>query len=263
MRISRWIKANAPHRHIVAAHNGPTLPPFAERFAADPDAVDAIMFQEWGARERENGWLAIGIDESIQRSLAGWPGSAVFAEWGYERNPTFPLKLPHHEFCDEDHTRRGAWRGTFQALGIIHGFENSWGPWAVLDQDQPGLQSLLHVRRFFTEILPFNELRPAPDLIRGNGWPPGRRPLALANPDRTLVAAYLPAGGEVAISIPPGTADHASWFDPRTGALTRATGTAAEGRYRFLAPSGGGDRPWDWVLVSAPSQGGPHAPVRR
>ena len=255
MRISRWIKANAPHRHIVAAHNGPTLPPFGERFAADPDAVDAIMFQEWGSRDSENAWLAIGIDESIERSLAGWPGSAVLAEWGYERNPSFSLKLPHHEFCDEDHTRRGAWRGTFQALGIIHGFENSWGPWAVLDEDLVGLQSLLQVRRFFTEILPFADVRPAPDLIHGDGWQPGRRPLALANPDQSLIAAYLPSGGEVEISIPDGSAKNASWFDPRTGEMTRATGTETGGSWRFSAPPGGGDRPWDWVLVSATSQG--------
>jgi hypothetical protein len=254
MRISRWIKAHAPHRHIVAAHNGPTLPPFAQRFAADPDAVDAIMFQEWGARDQEHGWLATGIEDSIAQSLAGWPGSAVFAEWGYERNPNFALKLPHHEFCDRDHTRRGAWRGAFQALGIIHGFENSWGPWSVLDEDQPGLNDLLQVRRFFTEVLPFAALRPAPELIHDDGWQPGRRPLVLATPDRSQIAVYLPTGGEVAVAIPDGADRHATWFDPRTGELTLAAGTRAENTFRFVAPAGGSDRPWDWVLVSATRQ---------
>ncbi len=249
MRISRWIKAHAPHGHVVSAHNGPRLPPFAQRFAADPEAVDAIMFQEWGARDEAGGWLATGIEEAITAALGGWQGSAIFAEWGYERNPEFALKVPHHEFCDRDHTRRGAWRGAVQGLGIIHGFENSWGPWAVLGEDQPGLADLLQVRRFFTEVLPFFDLRPAPELVPGEGWEPGRRPLALANEDRTRAAVYLPTGGEVVVDIPEDVAARARWFDPRSGELSAASGVANDGAAHFVAPGGGGERPWDWVLV--------------
>ena len=116
LRIARWLKSVAPHGHIISMHNGPRIPPFAERFRADPEAVDAIMFQEWGTRGRDDGWLAAGIEDSIRAALKGWRGSAVFAEWGYERNPDFDLKVPHHEFCDRSHTRRSAWRGTFCGL---------------------------------------------------------------------------------------------------------------------------------------------------
>ena len=167
MRIARWIKDTAQHGHIVSMHNGPREPAFAQRFAADPDAVDAIMFQEWGARDREHGWLATGIEDQIGRSLSGWQGSAVFAEYGYERNPDFPLLIPGHEFCDQEHTRRGAWRGVFCALGVIHGFENSWGPFLRLEEDQPGLAYLLHLRRFLTELVPFHEMQPSDDLVVG------------------------------------------------------------------------------------------------
>ena len=66
LRISRWMKRTAPHGHIVSMHNGPRIPPFAERFRADPEAVDSIMFQEWGSRGRDDGWLAIGIEEAIK-----------------------------------------------------------------------------------------------------------------------------------------------------------------------------------------------------
>jgi hypothetical protein len=48
-RISRWIKDVAQHGHIISIHNGPREPAFAERFKADPEAVDAVMFQEWGS----------------------------------------------------------------------------------------------------------------------------------------------------------------------------------------------------------------------
>ncbi|HEY63536.1 MAG TPA: DUF5060 domain-containing protein [Caldilineae bacterium] len=252
MRMGRWVKGVAQHGHIVSVHNGPREPVFARRFAADPGAIDAILFQEWGTRDRENGWLAAGIEEQIERSLAGWWGSAVFAEYGYERNPELPLGFPYHEFCDPEHTRRGAWRGAFCALGIIHGFENSWGPFAVLDRDQPGLAYLLHLRRFFTEMVPFHRMRPAPELIAPGAYAPGRRPLALATEDREVVAAYLPVGGAVELTLPTGKRYQARWFDPRTGDLQAAGMSEADGRRRFVAPPGQDEQghPWDWVLVA-------------
>ena len=114
-----------------ACTTGRASRPLPERFAADPDAVDAIMFQEWGARDEQHGWLATGIEDADRARLAGLAGlSAVFAEYGYERNPEFPLSMPGHDSATPEHTRRGAWRGAFRALGVIHGFENSWGPCA-------------------------------------------------------------------------------------------------------------------------------------
>jgi hypothetical protein len=243
MRIARWIKGVAQHGHIVAMHNGPREPAFAQRFAPDPEAVDAILFQDWGARDADEGWLATGIEEQIERSLEGWWGAAVFAEWGYERNPAFELLLPHHEHCDADHTRRGAWRGAFCGLGLIHGFENSWGPWMLLDEDQPGMADLLLVRRFFTELLPFHELRPAPQLIVDGPTQHGHRPRALRSSTGQRAAVYLPTGGAVQLAEDAPRA--ARWFDPRSGALAAAT--RDDGRYH--APSGGDARPHDWVLL--------------
>lgn len=251
MRVARWIKEHSAHGHCVSAHNGPTLPPFAQRFSADPGAVDAIMFQEWGTRDEENGWLAAGIEESIDRSLEGWQGSAVLAEWGYERNPDFELKVPGHLYCDEDHTRRGAWRGIFRGLGIIHGFENTWGPWQVLDRDQPGLEALLHLRHFLTAVVPFHELRPAPDLLQSSHSEVGHRPQALASSDRRVIVVYLPTGGDVSLPLPDSDVLENQWFDPRTGNLSQAEGREEAKRWVFVAPHNSGDgHPSDWVLMS-------------
>lgn len=244
LRIARWIKETAPHGHIVTMHNGPVLPPFAERFKADPDAVDAIMFQFWGSRDREDGWLATGIEEQIAESLSGWKGSAVFAEWGYERNPEFELKLPIHEFCDRSHTRRGAWRGAFSGHGIIHGFENSWSPWMVLDRDQPGVADLVQAGRFFTEIVPFARLQPA-EMIVGD-YPAGYRPLALASAERGIVAIYFPAAGTATIREP--IAGSAKWFDPRSGTLRDASLTNP-GTISAPTEIDENGHPFDWVLV--------------
>ncbi len=249
MRVGRWVKALAAHGHIISVHNGPCEPPFARRFAADPEAIDAIMFQCWGTTGPDDAWLAAGIEEQIRRSLAGWRGSAVFAEYGYERNPEFPLAIPGHEHCDPEHTRRGAWRGAFCGLGVIHGFENSWGPWQVLEADQPGLQYLLHLRRFLTEVAPFHVLQPAPELLAAGPQEPGHRPLILASADRRLVAAYLPVGGAIVLALPEATGCQARWYDPRTGALQDAIAGPVPSGYQ--APEGDAARPWDWALLVA------------
>jgi hypothetical protein len=247
IRIARWIRAAAPHGHVVAIHNGPREPAFARRFAADPEAIDTIMFQEWGTRGEADGWLAAGIEEQIDRSLAGWWGTAVFAEYGYERNPELPLLIPSHEHCGPEHTRRGAWRGAFRGLGVIHGFENSWGPFELLGRDQAGL---LHLRRFFTEVVPFERLRPAAELLEGSEYALGHRPSALATPDRSIVAAYLPVGGAVELRLPgSGGRYDARWYDPRTGGLSTASPNAEGESLGFAATEAGGGHPEDWVLV--------------
>ena len=232
-------------------HNGPRIPPFAERFRADPHAVDAIMFQEWGTRERDDGWLAAGIEELIHLAFRGWRGSAVFAEWGYERNERFGLKLPHHEFCDRDHTRRSAWRGAFCGFGIIGGFENAWGPWMLLEEDQPGVADMSVLKTFLTEVVPFADVAPVAGAAQG-AHALGRRPLVLANPSRDLAAVYLPVGGSAEIALDGLKASKAEWFDPRTGKRHAAKAQISSGKLAATAPGGesGPGRPYDWILVA-------------
>ncbi|MFO8006801.1 MAG: DUF5060 domain-containing protein [Candidatus Brocadiia bacterium] len=246
VRIARWLKRTAPHGHIVSLHNAPPRPPFAERFRRDPDAIDHWMFQAWGSIGEDDGWLAAGIEEAIAASLEGWPGTAVLSEYGYERNPELPEAFPPHRHCDVEHTRRGGWRGLFSGLGIIHGWENSWGPYMLLEEDQAGMEQFLLMRRFFHQIVPFEKVRPAPALVQGEGWDRGHAPLAMADAERELVAVYLPVGGEVTLKLPEGKRYGARWFDVRTGKLSAAA--AENGRY-FSAPAGGGEHPYDWILV--------------
>ncbi len=251
MRIARWIKSVAQHGHVLSIHNGPRDPAFARRFAADPEAIDAIMFQEWGTRDREDGWLAAGIEERIGSSLEGWRGSVIFAEYGYERNPNLPLAFPHHEYCDTEHTRRGAWRGAFCGVGVIHGFENSWGPFMTLDEDQPGLVYLLHLCRFFTEVVPFQQMQPTEEILIADEWALGHRPSVLATTNRDVVAVYLPVGDTVALALPTERGYSAQWFDPRTGEL-HAAELSTEDTILSCTPPVGKDeneRLWDWILV--------------
>lgn len=242
IRIGRWIKDTAAHGHVLSMHNGPTLPPFAQRFRADPEAVDAVMFQEWGTRGKDDGWLAAGIEESIANSFEGWQGSAVFAEWGYEREPAYTSKFPSHEFCDRNHTRRSAWRGVSCGLGIIAGFEHSWGPWMDLETDQPGVADIETLSRFLRDTVPFHTLRPAPGLASGDTRI-GYRPHALQSTDGKVTLVYFPVGGTAEIAVS-GTAE---WFDPRSGSISPAEG--AEGRFTAPEEADSVGHPHDFVLV--------------
>jgi hypothetical protein len=161
------------------------------------------------------------------------------------------VTFPGFDHCDAEHTRRGGWRGAFSGLGVVNGFENTWGPWMILDQDQPGLIHLLHLRRFFTKVIPFHRLRPAPDLIAPGDAAPGHRPLALASDTRDVVAVYLPVGGDVSLYLPEERQYNAHWYDPRTGDLRPATPSGSGAELHFTAPvdPGKSEHPWDWALA--------------
>lgn len=246
MRVGHLVRRIAPHGHIIAIHNGPVMPSFGQRFASDPQVIDTVMFQTWGTVDEHAGWLAAGIEEQIPKSLGDWPGSAVLSEYGYEFNPDLPPMMLGHQYCDPDHTRRGAWRGAMSGLGVVHGFENSWGPFQILDRDQPGLEYLLHLRTFFTETVPFDRLRPVAGLARSTDPAPGHAPLAMATPERDIVIIYFPVGGEVTVDLDLG--DRAvQWFDPRSGEVV--AGSKQAGGVFAPPETAKTDHPPDWVLV--------------
>lgn len=246
IQIAHRIRELAPHGHPIAIHNGPQLPPLADRFRSDPAAIDTVMYQTWGTTGEHDGWLAAGIETRLDEALGTWPGSKVLAEWGYEFNPDLPPMMLGHRWCDADHTRRGGWRGAMRGMGIIHGFENSWGPFAELDDDLPGLEHLLHLHRFFTEIVPFAQLRPDQTLVKEEAVPPGQAPLTMANEERNLVVIYLPVGGDVRI-VDRQVPATAQWFDPRSGVL--GVEQPAPGPVFTPPEPPVGERPDDWVLI--------------
>jgi hypothetical protein len=254
MRTARWVKATAPHGHVVAVHNGgPRVPSFAERFAADPGAIDAVMFQDWGSGGDDDGWLAAGIEDTIAKSFAGWQGSAVFAEWGYERNPDLPITFPWFKNTDAEHNRRGAWRGAFCGMGVVNGFENTWGPVMDLENDQEGVVYFEILQHFFTDIVPFQDLRPAPEIVLPGEYEQGHQPLALATNAHDCAIIYMPVGGMLVLDLPEGQY-HAEWFDPRNGECCAAAESIVlnvEGeKLNFIAQEETHNgHPADWVLI--------------
>jgi len=248
--VARWIKSTAAHGHPVAMHNGPAMPPFAERFHADPAAVDTIMFQHWGDRGPDERWLATGIDGQIAASLKDWPGTAVLAEWGYEQEDGAPRDFPHFEHCDRNHNRRGGWRGAFAGLPIANGFENTWSPRMVLDRDLPGVTDLAHIGRFMTLLMAGGRPVPAAALL-SDDRPAGTRALVLSA--GAARAVYLPAGGGAKLRL--GGDWHLRWFDPRQGTFEDPVGVTATDGLLILTDPGGTDakgHPLDWVAELTP-----------
>jgi len=245
IRTGKYVKRIAPHGHPVAVHNGPHQPPFAHRFSRAVGVIDLIMFQTWGTTGERDAWLAAGIEDDIASSLEGWEGSFIFAEYGYERNPGFELRIPGHRYMNSERTRRGAWRGTFCGTGVIHGFENTWGPWWMPDKDQEGMKYLLILRDFFTRIVEFHRFKPEPEVIdQSVHYDPGTRPLCMTTQDNDAFLIYFPVGGSVSLNVPRVSGFEGSWFNPRTGKMKDASGTVEEAKPRFKAPDEG-----DWVLA--------------
>jgi Protein of unknown function (DUF4038)/Domain of unknown function (DUF5060) len=202
LRVARFVKELAPHGHPVAVHTGPELPPMAYRFRADPAAIDTILYQTWGTTGPDDAWLAAGIEDLIAKALDGWPGSAQFAEYGYESHQ--PVIAPGHQHLNAEHTRRGAWRAAFCGLGVTGGFDEDWWGRGNYDHDLPGVAYLVHMWRFFTEVVPFERMRPVKKLVlAGDG----------------VVAEYLPTGGPATADLPDGQWT-CRWYDPRAGRLS-------------------------------------------
>ena len=122
--------------------------------------------------------------------------------------------MPGHQWLDADHTRRGAWRTAFCALGVTAGFHPTWWGFGDYDSDQQGVVALTHLRSFLTEVVSFEGLRPAPDLIDEGPTEYGHRPLALADPGHRTVAVYLPTGGTVRLALEGGSAGRRSLVRP-------------------------------------------------
>ncbi|MFX0095963.1 MAG: putative collagen-binding domain-containing protein, partial [Candidatus Hodarchaeota archaeon] len=245
IRTGRYVKSIASHGHPIAVHNGPSMPPFVKRFRMAPGVIDLIMFQSWGSTRKHDSWLAAGIEDSIASSMKDWTGAFILAEYGYERNPSLELKFPPHEHIDVEHTRRGAWRGAFSATGVIHGWENTWGPWWIPEEDQEGMKYLLILKKFFTENVTFHRFRPDSTLLdHVKKYDEGKKPLCMTTREKDQLILYLPVGDDLYLKTSSLAGIDSYWFNPRTGKISQALGKAKVQTLVFEAPDDD-----DWVLV--------------
>lgn len=245
VRTGRFVKNIAPHGHPVAVHNGPVQPPFAQRFKTAPGVIDLIMFQTWGTTGEKDAWLAAGIENDISLSMKDWEGSFILAEYGYERNPELDERFPYHNNMSPEHTRRGAWRGTFSATGIIHGWEHTWGPWWIPNKDQKGMKYLLILRDFFTKFVEFHMLKPDSEIVDSSVmYEHGKKPLSMSTQNKNIIIVYFPVGGTVKLAVSAESIYESTWFNPRTGKMKPSSLQINVDVNKIVTPDEN-----DWVLI--------------
>lgn len=239
IRMARFVKNTAPHAHPVTVHNARREPPFAERFCADPEAIDALMWQGW------QNWK-----HDFAQSLEGWNNSVVLSEYGYERDHDLPLTFPGFQTRTPRRTRLGAWHGAFHGMPVANGFECTWGPYMLLDKDQEGVAYLPLVRKFFEDIVGM-DLRPANGLLNlgDQTFAVDEEPLCMADEAKKTVIVYLPNSCHVELNLPAGSNYTAQWYDTRTGALTAAQASGASLGFDSSAGVDEHEQPLDWVLL--------------
>ena len=245
LRISRWIKSHRPARphHLDAqwaAHSAvrravPRRPGSGGRDHV-PGVGDARA-RRWLARRGNRGF------DQVPRSRAG-AAAPSSPNGATSEIPDFDLKVPHHEFCDRSHTRRSVVARHLLRARHYRRLREQLGAVDVLEEDLPGVADMVHVKRFFTKIVPFEELRPVEDAVRGT-FAPGTKPLVLASASRDDRRDLFPdrrkRGSRRSARRRFGKAE---WFDPRSGARKAAKVSVSEGRaQRHCAGRQGRGRP--------------------
>ena len=171
-------------------------------------------------------------------------------EPNYEGHPSYHLK----QNFDDYHVRRAAYWSLLVSptAGVTYGNNEIWlwsadpapaenhpnigmvQPWYD-GLDTSGINGMAVLRTFFDQVR-WQELEPAPELVRNQADDPNHYMAAACTADGAQTVVYLPAGGTVEWTNSGG---HSRWFDPRTGAWS-----AAEGDDVYTAPD-----VQDWLLV--------------
>ncbi|MPY90839.1 MAG: DUF4038 domain-containing protein [Luteitalea sp.] len=178
----------------------------------------------------------------------------------YERHLAYQSRMPI-----APHTvRRAVYWSLLNAppAGVTYGGHGVWGwddgtrpptdharsgiplPWrqALV---MPGAEQMAHVAALFTPI-DFWRLRPAPHALAEQ--PGARQPrrfiAAAASESNDLLVCYTPEERTIRVSVEAMPRGRATWFDPRTGARTNASGVRSGQEVAFETPSHG-----DWVLI--------------
>jgi hypothetical protein len=169
---------------------------------------------------------------------------------------------PEEGWFDEFDVRQAAyWAMLSGAAGHTYGDHNIWQmyhpgrapvsaartPWREALQ-HPGATQMGYMRALF-ESRPYQRLAPDPTTIAEPGEGAAHVRAARAD-DGSFLLAYTPYGRAVEVDLTrvSGSRVEASWFDPRTGVLTRVGAFPTQGRQAFTPPGAEG-RGNDWLLV--------------
>lgn len=110
----------------------------------------------------------------------------------------------------------------------------------------PCAEQMTNLVNFFTTMIPFHTLRPAPDAVVNNpgNQSPRKYVAAARSENKDLTVVYVPEDRTIEIllsSLPP--SPEVKWFNPRTGENSAAVAVITDTTAQFPTPSEG-----DWIL---------------
>ncbi|MEZ0326850.1 MAG: DUF4038 domain-containing protein [Fimbriimonas sp.] len=176
------------------------------------------------------------------------------AEPNYEDHP-IDWK-PETGWFGEYEVRRAAYWAVFSgAMGHTYGCHDIWQFWQPSRTpvssartpwrealEFPGAKQMQHLKKLILSM-PFLTRIPAQDLLSGENPDGFSHIVATSDQDRTFTLIYTPLSQQIRVDMSQFKSKNlnSQWFDPMTGARTRATHTQGS----FSPPHGGKD----WVLM--------------
>lgn len=264
IQTAQFIKENDPFHHLVTVHpvisssvkgmspkSSIELPWRIGGFYGKETAIDVLSQQTGqtgeGVKWNETCQCYEGDDPQLTESIKVdrvYKKPVINTENGYEFLTGYPTmrKQVHHT----DKVRRSSWRIACAGGYFASGFSGTIGHgdiWNKIDspnrypfelKDEGAGAQLGYLYKFFTS-LPFWKMQPF-KAITGNA-------VALAEEGK-VYAIYLPHGGTVALKQPVTEKLQASWFNPRTGKMSKPTNISPNQKLSFTAPGAG-----DWALL--------------
>ena len=241
LRVARYNQGRRRATGIRSScTTAPACPPSRSGSPPTRDAVDAILVSGVGNAGRTRR-LARRRDRGEDRAPPSRGGAVLRSSrsGATSANPRTTCSCPHTSSATP--TTPGAGRGAARCAASASSTASSihGGRGWIWTPTSRGWNTCLHLRRFFTEVSPFEDLKPAPQILIAPEAPVPRlrsRPVGPQERQR-LVARRLSCrwAGRCRSPCPPPRQPAAQWFDPRTGEL-HAAKPDTDNPTRYVAP---------------------------
>lgn len=219
-----------------------------------------------GARDHDNG-LFIAADHALSP-----PKPALDGEPRYE---TMPVGFYYRDqsrlerFDDYDMRQAAYWAMMAGACGHTYGHNNIWQMWQPGREarlwanqawheslDHPGAFQMGHLRRLF-EAYPFQDLRPAPEMLLDAPSSGAGKVRALRSEQGNLAFIYSPMGQPFTINKQLFSVSRLRelWFDPRYGSSSFVHVTTNAAFQTYTPPCAGRGQDWLLILEAEPHPG--------
>ncbi len=195
------------------------------------------------------------------------PLPIINLEPNYETHPSYHSETTFNDY----HVRRASYWSLLVAptAGVTFGHNATWvwndvpgpaenhGNIGTVDTwetalETPGVESMAILRRYFETFGPWEQLRPAPELITDQPGlrDPGRFIAASQTLDRSRAIIYSPSGGGIRVQVGLLEDATARWFNPRSGEYIPAEpASRSDTEAVFQTPENN-----DWILEFQPTK---------